>query len=388
MDSARTAQTAPGGLVLNREITLPVGTLQLAWDETDWQLDDLCEFGTRQYASRGFLIISRVLGRHLPSSPLVMRNAIKDLARLVPAALPGPALFVGMAETAITLGQGVYEACLDRIGFADSIFLHSTRQLTGNPLLATFSEPHSHASAHAVHRPKDAALINTLSDVRSIVLVDDEVTTGQTFVNLAVALRLHLPALERIDVVSLTDWSGDSAYLARMPLPACSAALLSGRLDWTSGSGRNPCTPKATAQNALGRFRERANLGRQGVRGRPFDVSTFRSRLAPLGTEPLHVIGTGELHFPAFLLAELLAAEGLDVLVQATTRSPIRLGASISQALEVADPYGAGVPNFLYNLDQTRNRRRIVCAETLPRSSFDDLLRPGDVGLLDMGTCT
>ena len=385
MDSRFPAAAATCTEQLSREIRLPIGTLKLSWTEQNWEFDDLCDFGTRQYASRGFLIISRPLGRHLPCSPTQMRRAIVDLAALIPAELPGPALFVGLAETAITLGQGVYETCQTRHGLAASMFIHSTRQLTGNPIMAQFSEPHSHASAHLIHRPLDAALRETLPKVRSLVLVDDEVTSGSTLVNLAAALSQHLPALEQIFVATLTDWSGNRRFLEQMPVTARAAALLYGGHEWIPAATTAACPPKTAGHNSLGRLRERVNLGRHGIRGRTIDIAKLRARIGQLGSEPLHVIGIGELHFPAFLLAEALVDEGYDVVVQASTRSPIRVGQAISAAFELPDPHGTKIPSFLYNLDQTSRRRRIVCSESDSDGLVAGLIRPGDVGLFEIG---
>ena len=58
---------------------------------------------------RAFLFVSKVLGRHIPVSPSIMRHAFTDLAELVPDDLPEPVLVIGMAETAVGLGAGVHQ---------------------------------------------------------------------------------------------------------------------------------------------------------------------------------------------------------------------------------------------------------------------------------------
>ena len=52
-----------------------------------------------------------------------------------------------------------------------------------------------------------------LTAIRSVVLVDDEISTGTTLANLAAALVAALPGIERIAVATLTDWSGGGRWL-------------------------------------------------------------------------------------------------------------------------------------------------------------------------------
>ena len=367
----------------SRSVSLPNGTLRLDWLEHGWRLDDLCTFAARNNPRRGFLIVSRVLGRHLPARPSAVRAASDALALRVPTDLPGPVLFIGMAETAITLGKAVHGAWCRQTGRDDALYLHSTRQQIGREPLLRFSELHSHASAHLLYAPDLPHWPHDLASIKSLVLVDDEVTTGNTFVNLVARLAPHLPALERVEVAVLTDWTGDDDFLSALPADAQCRALLEGRLSWQG----EPCEggPPPACTGKLGTLDQRRNLGRLGSTDQHFDFSEISQRAAQGGPQALHVIGTGELHYPALLLGELLEAQGHDVLLQATTRSPARLGAAITAIAQLEDNYGTGVANFLYNADQTAARRRIVCHETPVQALDPALLRPQDLGALDCG---
>ncbi|MGX8873711.1 phosphoribosyltransferase domain-containing protein, partial [Escherichia coli] len=59
-----------------------------------------------------------------------------------------------------------------------------------------------------------------IQQAKTIVLIDDEATTGNTFLNLLSALREEgkLTQIKQIIAVTLTDWSGD-ALQKRSPLP-------------------------------------------------------------------------------------------------------------------------------------------------------------------------
>jgi hypothetical protein len=230
------------------------------------------------------------------------------------------------------------------------------------PLLGRFEEPHSHASAHLLYRPRDL----DLAAVRSLVVVDDEVSTGTTLVNLARALAPALPRCEAIVAASLTDWSGSAGWLERMPWPARSVSLLSGRLDWAPDAAPAEDDAFEAAAGALGALPGGGPFGRLGLtEPAVFELPDLDGPQWPPRC-PLRVVGTGEFTYPPFLLAERLEAAGHDVVVQATTRSPARLGGAIGHALAFADNYGSGIGNFLYNAEPAEERLALICHETPP----------------------
>lgn len=350
-----------------RAVPLPTGTLHLSVTRADWPLDALCDFAARRNPRRAFLIVSKVLGRHLPVSPSVMRASVRDLATRIPD-LPGPTLVVGLAETAVCLGQSVFEELVRRPGFT-GLFSHSTRQQIDALLLCRFEEPHSHASAHLIYRPNGI----DLGSIRTLILVDDEISTGTTLVNLAGALIAHLPRVEQIVAATLTDWSGGGTWLARMPRPATCASLLAGSLRWEPGDAPTVDTKGFNrAAPALGTLAVHRNWGRLGWNGAPFDLPTTTMTAG----EALRLVGTGEFTYPPFLLAERLEAAGHDVVVQATSRSPALPGGAIRHTLAFEDNYATGLPNFLYNADPADGRLTLICHET-PAGSIDPALIRG-----------
>jgi plasmid stabilization system protein ParE len=344
-----------------RTVHLAGGRLTLEVEHSDWPLDRLCGFASRRNPRRGFLIVSKVLGRHVPARPSEMRASLRDLASKVPD-LPGPVLVVGLAETAVGLGHGLFEELHGR-GLQGG-FLHSTRQAVEAPLLGRFEEPHSHASAHLLYRPAGI----DLAAVRSLVLVDDEVSTGTTLVNLARALAPALPCCEGIVTAALTDWSGSSGWLERMPWPARCVSLLGGRLDWAPDAAAAADDAFEAAAAALGSLPSGGPFGRLGITDPArFALPDVDALQLPPGSA-VRIVGTGEFTHPPFLLAERLEQAGHDVVVQATSRSPVRLGGAIGHALAFSDNYGSGIGNFLYNADPAEERSSLVCHESPPGS--------------------
>ena len=84
------------------------GRLSVRVTSADSSPEALFGFAERRNPKRAFLFVSIVLGRHIPVAPSVMQASFESLATKIPSDLPGPVLFIGMAETAVGLGAGVH----------------------------------------------------------------------------------------------------------------------------------------------------------------------------------------------------------------------------------------------------------------------------------------
>ena len=352
------------------EHVLSTGTLVIKPHIGDCSPDSLFEIAERRNPKRAFLFVSKVLGRHIPVTPRVMNKAYRDLAQQIPRDLPGPVLFIGMAETAVGLAAGVHrEYCLTR---NDAVLITSTRHPVDGKLMCDFIEAHSHATDHLIFWPTDAELAAMTEYARSIVLIDDEATTGNTFANLLAELpKAGLSKLERVCTVTLTDWSSN-ALARKSHLPVDSIALLTGEWTWKPKEGAVPPIMPEVNVTARGSvpLSKRQDWGRLGAGSR---IKTSLSARPAHPGERILVLGSGEFVWPPFLLAEELERQGGDVKFSAITRSPIAVGMAIHNALSFSDNYGLGIPNFVYNIHQAQFDRIIVCVET-PADSLDSVL--------------
>lgn len=353
------------------------GELRVEAAKGDLPLSALCGFASRRNPKRPFLFVSRVLGRHLPVRPQVMRVIHRRLAAKLPADLPGPAVVIGMAETAVCLGHGVHDAWQGMTGRDDLLFIHSTRYRIGaHPLLSTFEESHSHATGHLIHQPADPEDAGLFANCRTLVLVDDEASTGSTFAALAHACGGPMPELSRIVCVTITDWMGEGVreeIRTAMPAATDFVSLLEGSYAFNPSDVPPPAMPNVTGD---GGFKDRlapVNWGRLGLRRpRPLPDHVMAIRAKP--GERILVLGTGEFVFPPFQLARRLSAMGAKVMVQATTRSPIMEGNDIHGVLEFPDAYGDGIPNFVYSVRPGQYDRVLVCYETPPATAQGALI--------------
>ncbi|MET8769848.1 phosphoribosyltransferase [Streptomyces sp. NPDC004658] len=173
-------------------------------------LPALLGLALRRNPKRAHLLVSNVLGKHVPQSPAVVYEHGRRLGRRV-AALLGEegagAVVLGYAETATGLGHAVAD------GLGAVPYLHSTRRpVPGVAPAGGFEESHSHATSHLL-LPEDPAL---LAGDGPLVLVDDEFSTGNTVLNTVRDLHARYPR-GRYVVVALVDMRSaeDSARLER-----------------------------------------------------------------------------------------------------------------------------------------------------------------------------
>lgn len=351
------------------EIELQRGVLSLQPnDNSHWKWQNLLGFAERINPKRAFLFVSKVLGRHIPVSPSIMRHAFTDLAELVPDDLPEPVLVIGMAETAVGLGAGVHQVLQQR--YPEAIYVTTTRHpVHGAPLLARFLEEHSHAQDQLLYGSPDAELQQQILNSKSIVLVDDEASTGKTFVNLIHALQqAGLNQISHVVTATLADWSS-GIHIA--DLNCQSVALMTGKWQWRDAEHPIQINMPKVDTVAFGAF---ATLAEPTWGRLPIQDSGAHIRLAVQPDERILVLGSGEYVWSSFLLAEYLQQQGADVKFSAITRSPIAVGHAIQSALAFSDNYGLGIQNFVYNINPQHYDRVLITVETATHSVAKSLL--------------
>ncbi|WP_289047449.1 phosphoribosyltransferase domain-containing protein [uncultured Psychrobacter sp.] len=406
-------------------ITLPRGTLDLTYqtnfsgDSKNYELEDLLGFAQRINPKRAFLFVSKVLGRHIPVAPGTMRHAFTDLANLVPDDLPEPILVIGMAETAVGLSAGVHQALQTR--YPNALLLNSTRHSQHNKnntetLLTTFSEDHSHASQHLIYQSADTVTQAQLLASKTLIMVDDEASTGNTCVNVVTALRnAGLDQLQQVHLTTLVDWSlnqnqshanADDTIATRLSnIEFHRHHLLSGAWQWTDATNPESITMPSVDTTEAGSYAlgDTGNWGRfptlDSTDGFAFYLTKFQaafnlfnqqaqSEKASFEKEQFDkeqlpqrilVLGSNEFVWLPFLLAEWLEtqAQNSTVKFSALTRSPIALGGAITTMLSFSDNYGLGMTNFAYNVEPSNWDLIVLCVET-SADSVDEMWKDLD----------
>jgi len=196
-------------------------------------IDALFLMAARNNSKRGFLFVSKVLGKHIPTHPLIpllggaalaaryasvidsekrfeencnfaeaftndaaMKKAWEYVSRH-PLSLPEQTLFIGFAETATALGHAMFSF------FGENArYIHTTREnIVDIDNILSFVEEHSHATEHYCYAMDTGLFENE----HRVVLIDDEITTGKSALNFIRAIQSQYPRKEYA-VVSLLDW--------------------------------------------------------------------------------------------------------------------------------------------------------------------------------------
>jgi hypothetical protein len=194
------------------------------------KVEDLFGLAARKNKKRGFLFVSKVLGKHIPVNPYysllcgallsvrftetVLQQPCSFKKELIdtfqskmdmekcyheliqqPISLSNRTLFIGFAETATALGHSMFEH------FTNSSYIHTTREeLINFSSTIHFEEEHSHAVSQCCYGKKEY-----FSNHDPIVLIDDEITTGKTTLNIIESIQTQFPRKE-YTIVSILDW--------------------------------------------------------------------------------------------------------------------------------------------------------------------------------------
>lgn len=385
----------------------------------DLAMDELFLMAARVNKKRSFLFVSKLLGKHIPVVPNVSLlggaalavllqycyegEMTVDLPEIVqafrepsmyaeevytklksnPLPLSGPHLFIGFAETATALGHSMYDACSGA-----TQYLHTTREsIRELNSLISFEEEHSHATAHRCYAIDPAFFQGT----QPVVLVDDEITTGKTALNMIRDLHMKFPRSKYI-VASLLDWRSAAdrdkftSLEEELGIEIVCLSLIEGQIEVIGNSidmnepGKQLLSRTHTAQitkhtlydqfehlqvtseDSSGEVNEEPYVrltGRFGLTCNDnlvLDEQVARAgallKLQRTGKRTL-CLGTGEfMYLPMRIAAEM----GEGILYQSTTRSPIHASSDTGYAIQsrasYASPEDPAVLNFLYNIPE------------------------------------
>ncbi|MEH7251122.1 phosphoribosyltransferase family protein [Neobacillus niacini] len=377
--------------------------IEVATNSYQLHLEELFTMAARINKKRSFLFVSKVLGKHLPIDPqkgllvaalLAARYAesIKGLEcpereKLVELFEQNKAKFesrafinekvnpviIGFAETATALGHAFFDC------FENAEYFHTTREeLAGKTPLIAFEEEHSHATSHRCYIP-----LELLNNNREIILVDDEMTTGKTAINIIQSIHAQFPRNE-YTVVSILDWRSDAnkqqfkQLEKTLGIKINSVSLIAGNvevneinklqeqenckdsfsnhettIEFLSLSTFFESAAVTTKNNmplmkATGRFgidsRANSNL-HQKINNASEVLSQHRT-----GEKTL-CLGTGEF---MYIPMKLAAGMGENVFYQSTTRSPIYIkdvqDYGAKHGFQFPNPEDQSVSHFVYNI--------------------------------------
>lgn len=388
--------------------------IEVTHNPHNFALTDLFKMAARINKKRQFLFVSTMLGKHLavrPQVPLltgtllaIMYNqhltgqhviampsvvkALKECTELDEVQnstegcmqLSEETLFIGFAETATALGHAVFNAFQ-----TNAMYIHTTREVLPDfEPFVTFEEEHSHATSHRIYTEEPDILLQA----KRIVLIDDEITTGNTVINIIQTLRQKFPLVREYAVLSILDWRSEQQQMVFQQLEEQWGisiefiAIMCGQFSCSGSPNLASEQPKITTRAVqdmtllpIKEILERkfyCSIAENGlVNNQPYVLATGRfmltsnqhieqkkmlqaiaKQLRELRTDgPALVVGTGEFMYVPMQIASYL---GEDVYFQSSTRSPIyctdELDYTITEKIVFESPENNGVENYLYNV--------------------------------------
>ncbi|MDR0269896.1 MAG: phosphoribosyltransferase family protein [Paenibacillus sp.] len=390
-------------------------SIEITSNPFELPLETLFEMAARINKKRSFLFVSKVLGKHFPVNPYtpLMGGALLGLLfykqkgyggimdqdefraafldpkvaekiyqriKSSPLELPDSTLFIGFAETATALGHSMFD-----IFSGPTKYIHTTREnVSGSGPSISFEEEHSHATSHRCYTLDH----HFFKDTAAVVLVDDEITTGKTALNIIRQLHAKSPTKEYI-VASLLDWRSEEdkerfkQVERELKISITCLSVLGGKIlvngnpvdrDYAktfSHSGEPQIfhhsaghhfehTPFASlyqdgSRNERLFLKETGRFGLSGNDGPAIDERISRCasdiRNQRRGRKAL-CMGTGEfMYLPMRIAAEM----GEEIFYQSSTRSPIHPynegNYTIRNCYSFQSHDDHSVINFFYNID-------------------------------------
>ncbi|WP_413248917.1 phosphoribosyltransferase domain-containing protein [Sinomonas flava] len=450
---SRREQRWPGAVVSDR-----LGIRLTTAPRSLLPIDALVGLAVRRNPKRAQLLVSRVLAKHAPTPPGLAIGAARLLGAAVANRLglssadpKGPAealrrwlegtppscaeilalpdippadgrsiATLGYAETATGLGHLVAE-------FLGSYYVHSTRIATAVRPFGGFEEEHSHATSHTLV-PTDP---DRLACAATVVLVDDELSTGRTVLNtireLHTAWRRAAPTdthdgdapgggkggrryvvATLVDLRSREDRSRFQAMADELGCRLDVVALGSGSVElpddvldraseWLAIPAPGDLAPTpgdlAPTRGDLGGVRSARfgidTSGPHGTRLSELAVPAARSAAEALAaggvvrTARVLVLGSEEHLALPLAIADALTAAFPDTSFSSTTRSPVHVhdepGYAIRSALQFAshdhavDGGPGSGPRFAYNLTTGGKRFDAIVYVPEPGTAPEDL---------------
>ena len=322
-------------------------------------------------------------------------------------ALDKDTLFIGFSETATGLAHSVFDAFSETGG----LYMTTRESVKENESMIAFQEPHSHATSHRVYPRKNLPF----ESARSIVLVDDEISTGRSMLNIIEQLYKAY-GIRSFHILSYLDWRNkDSlklydAFQSQNDLSISVHSLVKGEIgviengalsqetiqrhpvfqantspyvQKSMDDGDHLCIPRIYVSDLseMG-LKKRSQTGesldylqqtaRFGLSWEEHDVLENKLKKIAASIQPYVngktlILGTEEFMYLPLRLASHL--EG-DVFFKSTTRSPIypALGDyPIKSGLSFKSHYNTDVPNYIYNLEEEAYDTILVCQEQIAR---------------------
>lgn len=340
----------------------------------NYQQKDLVRIAKRENnTKRNYLVVDPLQGKHVPVTPSAALNLFKNLAAKLQGKYEGERLLlIGFAETATAIGA---QAAIT----LGTKYIQTTREVIPDARYLFFSEAHSHATEQKLVKDDIDRVIN---DIDRIVFIEDEVTTGNTIMNIIKIITKEYQKKTKFAVASLLngmteeylkiyqDEKIELHYLVKTDHSGYGAVAEQYRCD-----GLYICAipENHTHESADIDVQSEKNMrehiisipgwmnARRFVDAKQYEAACkkfAKTVIIETGVkqgERVLVIGTEEFMYPALLTGYEIEKMGCVVRCHSTTRSPIAVSTEEEYPLhcryELRSLYDPDRKTFIYDLE-------------------------------------
>ncbi len=340
----------------------------------NYQQKDLVRIAKRENnTKRSYLVVDPLQGKHVPVEPSKALNLFKSLAEKLQGKYEGERLLlIGFAETATAIGA---QAAIT----LGTKYIQTTREVIPDARYLFFSEAHSHATEQKLVKDDIDRVIN---DIDRIVFIEDEVTTGNTIMNIIKIITKEYQKKIKFAVASLLNGMTEESlkiyqdekielhYLVKTDHSGYGAVAEQYRCD-----GLYICAipENHTHESADIDVQSEKNMrehiisipgwmnARRFVDAKQYEAACRKlaeTVIAETGVkqgERVLVIGTEEFMYPALLTGQEIEKMGCEVRSHSTTRSPIAVSTEEEYPLhcryELRSVYDPDRKTFIYDLE-------------------------------------
>lgn len=325
--------------------------------------NDLLQIAKRENNNkRNYLVINKLQGKHIPVKPSQALGMFKELAMLLKKAYPyEKILFIAFAETATAIGAAI-------ASYFDAFYIQTTREDIPGADYLFFSEEHSHATEQRLVKN---GLDSIIPEVNRIIFIEDELTTGNTILNIIKILKKEYTCIDKYSVASLVNGMSEEHlqiyknkgialhYLLKTDnsrYPGIAAGF-TGDGEYIPPDTSDNITASITYYNANNYIDARMVVNTTIYNKYINKLCQYIiGQTSWTGKKNILVTGTEEFMYPALYIGQLLEQKGKNVKSHSTTRSPIIVSKEQEYPLhvryELKSLYNDERTTFLYDIGQ------------------------------------
>lgn len=361
---------------------------------------------------RKYLVVNRLQGKHIPVSPKEALQMFRSLAELIKEAYPSERLLmVGFAETATAIGAAVAIEC-------QAAYMQTTREVIDGVDYLYFSESHSHATEQKLVKTD---LDKIIGKTDRIIFIEDEVTTGNTILNIVRLIQKTYAKPVSFAVASILNGMNEEAlenyknlkipvhYLVKTAHDTYTEIAEQYQADGTCHICTKPQEKEVEQQKEV---QQQIEMQQTKEAQQPIEVQeisgwinarrlhtadTYKQACEQLWQEiqqkygytkytketetgrRILVLGTEEFMYPALYVGAKLEETGYTVRMHATTRSPIAVSKEEKYPLhtryELASLYDKNRITFVYDLTEYEEVLVLTDAQNQETEGWESLQR-------------